>query len=571
MKRFQQIWGAATGFLGQTRRMWFVDFILLGGIAGVVFGLFGVAHEWTMPNIPNEHPDLSISALPYYTMLTLTRGLIGYLMSIIFTLVYGYWAAKDEVAGRVLVPMLDILQSIPILGFMPGLVMAMVALFPSTRVGLELAAIITIFTGQAWNMTFSYYHSLRSVPENLREASTLYNFTWWERLKWLELPISTIGLVWNSMMSMAGGWFFIMISEQFKEARLPGLGSYMAEAVEKGDRLAQVYAIIAMMLMIIALDQFLWRPLVVWSQKFRLDDAGHGEQMESWFLDFLRRSKIVSFFEKHLLKPKPNAKPRPRIVKPDVPLKPNAGGRILSMLTFVTLLCVLGWGGFSLFQLLRENNLETWIKLVGLAFITLGRVLLSTTVATLIALPIGLNIGLSPKLSRHLQPVVQIVASFPAPMLFPMVLALMAKVGISIEWGSIVLMLLGTMWYIVFNVVAGAMAIPADIREAAESYNITGWQRFVKIYFPGVFPYLVTGWVTAAGGAWNTSIVAEYIDKDHKAASGLGSAISQAFTANNLALLAAAVVVMSLVVVTFNRLVWKRLYDLAETRYSLSR
>ena len=571
MKRFQRIWGAATGILGQTQRMWFVDFVLLGGIAGVVFGLFGVAHEWTMPTVTNEPIDLSVTALPYYTMLTLTRGLIGYIMSIVFTMLYGYWAAKDEVAGQVLVPMLDILQSIPILGFMPGLVMAMVALFPSTRVGLELAAVITIFTGQAWNMTFSYYHSLRSIPENLREASTLYNFSWWERLKWLELPISTIGLVWNSMMSMAGGWFFIMISEQFKGGNLPGLGSYMAAAVEKEDHAAQVYAIIAMTLMIIALDQFLWRPLVVWSQKFRLDDAGHGEQMESWFLDFLRRSKIVSFFEKKFLKPNPNAKPRPRVIKSDEPLKPNPIGRILSLLSFVALLCVLIWGGFSLFQLLRQNELKTWIELVGLAFITLGRVLISTTVATLIALPIGLNIGLSPKLSRHLQPVVQIVASFPAPMLFPMVLALMARVGVSIEWGSIVLMLLGTMWYIVFNVVAGAMAIPADIREAAESYNITGWQRFVKIYFPGVFPYLVTGWVTAAGGAWNTSIVAEYIDSTHPAARGLGSAISQAFSVSNLAKLAAAVVVMSVVVVTFNRLVWKRLYDLAETRYSLSR
>ncbi len=570
MIKFRQIWGAASGYLSVSRRIW-VDFILLAGFAGVVFGLFGVAHEWALPKVAQiqEKFDLSPSLLPYYTLLTLTRGLIGYVFSIVFTLVYGYWAAKDHVAERLLVPMLDILQSIPILGFMPGLILAMVALFPSNRVGLELAAIITIFTGQAWNMTFSYYHSLRSVPENLNEAATLYNFTWWERLKWLELPISTIGLVWNSMMSMAGGWFFIMISEQFKDNTLPGLGSYMSEAVTQKNGPAQIYAIISMMLMIIALDQLLWRPLVVWSQKFRLDDAGQAEAMESWFLDFLRRSRILAFLEGLFFK----RKERPARVKPVAVEAPKAtrSSKIFSSILFLLLLIILGWGGIQLFNLLRQNDAMTWSNLVQVSFVTLGRVLASTAIATLIALPLGLVIGLSPKLSRSLQPIVQIVASFPAPMLFPMVLALMGTLGIDIDWASIALMLLGTMWYIVFNVVAGAMAIPADIREAAESYNITGWQRFRQIYFPGVFPYLVTGWVTAAGGAWNTSIVAEFIDTNHRAWSGLGGEISFAFAKGNLSRLAAAVVVMSMVVVLFNRLVWKRLYHLAETRYSLSR
>ena len=578
MIRFTRFWGSAVGFLDRSRRMWWVDFILLAGLLGLVFGLFGVAHEWTVPHRDKVDINLSPLALPYYTFLTLVRGLIGYLLSIIFTLLYGYWAAKDHVAERVLVPMLDILQSIPILGFLPGLVTALLALFPGNNVGLEMAVILAIFTSQAWNMTFSYYHSLRSVPENLHECATLYNFTWWERLKWLEIPISMIGLVWNSMMSMAGGWFFITVAESFQlgdqDYRLPGLGAYISVANDENNKLAQFYGIAAMILMIVALDQLLWRPVVVWSEKFRIDDGGHPEKTESWVLNFLRRSKILEFMETKFFKPRDRVRtPRPKVVIETEAPKPSSAGKIISTLLFVGLIGVLAYGGVLLVVLLKANSLHDWLRLVGMSMLTLGRVLSAVTLATLIALPIGLKIGLSPKLSSTIQPVIQVMASFPAPMLFPLALWVMAQVGIDLMWGSILLMLLGTQWYLLFNVAAGAMAIPADIREAADGYGVKGFLRFWTIYLPGVFPYLVTGWVTAAGGAWNASIVSEYVTVAGKAqhTRGIGAEIAIASASKNNSYLAAAVVVMSVVVVLFNRLVWKRMYDLAETKYSLSR
>src|SRR5512138_845730 len=297
MRRVALAFGQAVAFLDRSRRVGWLDLALVAGVGAAIYGLVGMAREWTGALRPTVEIDLSLRALPGYALLSLSRGLAAYVLSLLFTLGYGYWAARDRVAERVLVPALDILQSIPVLGFMPGLVLGLVAAFPHSNVGLELAAVIMIFTGQAWNMTFSYYHSLRSIPPDQHEASVVYRFSWWQRLKWVELPFSTMGLVWNSMMSMAGGWFFLMINEAFvlgdQDFRLPGLGSYMSVAVAKGDGGAMVAAVVAMALMIIAVDQLLWRPVVVWAQKFRVEESGQTEAMESWFLDFLRRSRFL--------------------------------------------------------------------------------------------------------------------------------------------------------------------------------------------------------------------------------------------------------------------------------------
>jgi NitT/TauT family transport system permease protein len=574
-------WGHATALLDRTRRFGAVDLLVLVGLAGLLYGLVDLAREWAGGLRPSVDIDLDNPwALPRYTFFSLSRGLIAYALSLAFTLAYGYWAAKDRTAERVLVPLLDILQSIPVLSFLPGLVLALVALFPTTNAGLELAAVLMIFTGQAWNMTFSFYHSLRSIPQPLQEVAAVYRLGWWQRFKWLEVPYSMIGLVWNSMMSMAGGWFFLMINEAFRlgeqDFRLPGLGSYMSVAVEQGRVGAMLRAVLAMVVMIVALDQLLWRPVVVWAQKFRLEEGGEQPQAHSWFLDWLRRSRLLAAVRDGLgALARRVPVPRHAARAEGEPSAARSGDRAarVSLLVFLALLAVLALGAWKLLGLLRDVSAGQWRETLAAAFWTLGRVLLSTALGTVWAVPAGLAIGLSPRLSRLLQPVVQVAASFPAPMLFPVVIAALSWAGVSLGWGSVVLMLLGTQWYILFNVVAGATAIPADLREAARGYRVSGWRRFTALYLPAVFPYLVTGWVTAAGGAWNASIVAEYVTFRGEVLTtrGLGARISEATARADFPLLAASTLVMAVVVVAFNRVVWRRLYDLAETRFALAR
>jgi len=576
----QRLLSEAFAQLGRARRIPWVDLLLVAGLAGLLFTFIDLGREWTGVHRPSIAIDLSPSALPRYTMFSLIRGLLAYVLSLGFTLVYGYWAAKDRVAGRLLLPLLDILQSIPVLGFMPGLILALVALFPHSNVGLELAAVIMIFTGQAWNMTFSLVHSLRSVPSDLREAATVYRFNWWQRLRRVELPFATIGLVWNSMMSMAGGWFFLMINESFqlgqRDFRLPGIGSYMSVAVEQGRGSAMVLAILAMTTMIVVLDQLLWRPVVVWAQKFRVEEGGEQVLMTSWFLNWFRASRLIRALRRLARRSLRRFTRRPVTVASSPASEPVAAERSAGRLSFLALgilLAVLAWGGVKLVHLLHLVPGRVWGTSITAGFITLGRVLISTLIGTVWALPAGIAIGLSNRLSRVLQPVVQIAAAFPAPMLFPLVIAVLQWAGVSLGWGSILLMLLGTQWYILFNVIAGATAIPADLKEAARSYRLSGWHRFRTLYFPAVFPYLVTGWVTAAGGAWNASIVAEFVTFKGQTlrAPGLGAEISGAAASADFPHLAAAILVMSVLVVAFNRTVWRWCYRLAEERFSLNK
>ena len=581
--QIKKIWGDANALLTRYQKIWWIDLALLLGLIGLIFGMTQVAGEWTGQHRASIEIDLSPWALPKYTFFSLCRGVMAYLISLAFTIAYGYWAAKDHMAEKVLVPLLDILQSIPVLGFMPGLVLALVALFPNSNIGLELAAVIMIFTGQAWNMTFSFYQSLRSVPMYLQEAAAVYRFSWFEKATKLEIPFSMIGLIWNSMMSMAGGWFFLTVSEAFqlgdKDFRLPGLGSYMSVASDKGDDVAKFWGVVAMILMIICLDQFLWRPLVVWGQKFRVEEGGSEEGMTSWFLDFLNRSEILTLLKKLFTRaPKENT-PETQTAKPNtLPAEGTAArretlARLTSVLAFLVLIVTMGYGAWKIVELFLKVRLDQWILIVEEAFVTLVRVIVAVGLSALWTIPVGLWIGLSPRLSRMAQPFVQVAASFPAPMLFSYIIILMKMVGMTLNWGSVALMLLGAQWYILFNVIAGAMAIPSDLLEASRMYRISGWARFTKVLMPGIFPYLVTGMVTSAGGTWNASIVAEYVtDKGQTlTAFGLGSQISVAAAKADFPMLAASVVVMSLMVVSFNRLVWKRMYRLAEEKYSLSK
>ncbi len=580
---WRRAWGGATLALHRAKHLGWADLLVAAGIVGLIFVIIQLAIQWTSPHELHRTSveiDLSPLALPRYTLFSLARGLAAYCISLAFTLVYGFWAAKDQVAGRVLIPLLDILQSIPVLAFLPGLLLGLEAAFPTNNFGMELAATLMIFTGQAWNMTFSFYHSLRSVPQDQQDAATAYHFSWWQRLKWVELPFSTMGLVWNSMMSMAGGWFFLMIAETYRlndcDFRLPGIGSYMQSAVDAGRIDAMVWAMLAMLIMIVGLDQLLWRPVVVSAQKFRVEEGGSQPMMTSWFLNWLRRSRLlrimhgvsVRIIRREQAKRKLAIKPVPVETTPT-----RRWGTAISISAFAILLGLLVYGAWQLTHLLADVTIGQWGDTLVAAVLTLARVLVSTAVGTLWTLPAGLAIGLSPRLSRIFQPIIQVAASFPAPMLFPLIIAGLDWAGISLNWGCIVLMLMGTQWYIMFNIIAGAMAVPADLREAAFSFRFSRWQQFRILFFPAVFPYLITGWVTAAGGAWNASIVAEYVTFKGQVleAHGLGGQISQATAEANFHLLAASVLVMAVVVVLFNRSVWRRLYELAERRYSLSK
>ncbi len=564
--------------LVRSRTVGWANIIVLVGCIGLFFGLLSFAHEVTGQFRPAVDIDLSFWALPRYAFYSLSRGLIAFGLSLAFSLGYGYWAAKDQAARHILVPLLDIMQSIPVLGFMPGLVLALLALFPSSNVGLELASVIMIFTGQVWNMTFSFYHSLRTIPADLSEASSVYRFGSWQRFRQLELPSAAIGLVWNGMMSMAGGWFFLMVSESFilgdKDFRLPGIGSYMSVAVHEGNVPAMIAAIVAMVIMIVALDQLLWRPLVVWAQRFRFEERASEEEMTSWFWRLLHRANLGALLQRGLARLFRAVRPHPRrrAAAPESRSSPGPA-RAVSLAVLAVLVLALAGGAWALVQIMHHLAAGEWARILGAGGVTLLRVCAATLLGTLWAVPVGIAIGLNPRLSRALQPVVQITASFPAPMLFPLVVGGLSMAGVSLGWGSILLMLMGTQWYILFNSIAGATAVPSDLKEAAQTYHLGRWRTFRTLYLPVVMPYLVTGWVTAAGGAWNASIVAEYVmyKGSGLTAWGLGSTISQAAQNADLAELAASVVVMAFLVVLVNRIVWQRLYSWTETRFSLSR
>lgn len=576
-KIFHKIWGGFS-IPQRTIRFRWIDFLLIFGIAGLFYGLVSVEKEWSGVWNPIVDIDLNPWALPKYTFFSMVRGILAYGLSLIFTLIYGSWAAKDKIAEKVLVPLLDVLQSIPVLGFMPGLVLSFVGLFHQSNIGLELAAIVMIFTGQVWNMTFSFYHSLSTVPAEMRQVASTFRFNWWQTFKWVEVPYAAIGLIWNSMMSMSGGWFFLMISEAFvlghHDFRLPGVGSYMSVAVNRGDMPAIGYAIAAMITMIVLLDLFLWRPVVVWSRKFKLEETGSQMVTSSFFLNWLRKAGLLWYIRgifnifanigfNYLFSKRKTHK--------EVPTKVALSLRVFVCLIYAAFVGVFGFGCWKLFQLLQSLSLSDWRHISWYGCMTLSRVLSAVAIGTLWTLPTGLMIGLSPKLSRVLQPVIQVVASFPAPMLFVPIIIFLHNLGVGLEYGSVILMLLGTQWYILFNVIAGAMSIPADLREASRLFQMSRWQRMKNLYFPSVFPFLVTGWVTAAGGAWNASIIAEYATFRGQTLStpGLGAMISQSAEKADLAVLTGAVLAMSAFVVVFNRVVWRSLYRVAQDRYSM--
>jgi NitT/TauT family transport system permease protein len=561
------------------RSSFVADAAVFAGLLAILYALFASGRIWFAPFTPVADISASPRALPLYAAYSLVRMAVAYGLSMLFALAYGLTAAKSDRAAKIMLPLLDILQSIPVLSFLPGVMLAMVALFPGRQLGLELGSILLIFTGQAWNIAFSFYASLKGIPRELDEAARLYRFGKWQRFSELELPFAAIGLVWNSMMSVAGGWFFLMACEMFvlgqRDFRLPGLGSYLQVAAGAGDTRAILWGMAAMIAVIVLLDQMVWRPAIAWSDKFKIETV-EGVPPQSFVLNVLRRSGILAAFYRVAIQPLSERVTLAVAANKTSQTKetngaPNAALEWLGRAAGAIVLIAIGWLAYRALRSMAELGQRELIVLARDAGLTFVRVNVSLLLGALWAVPAGVWIGTTPRVAKVAQPLVQVAASVPATALFPVLLLLLIRAGGGMGLAAMALMLLGTQWYILFNVIAGAMAIPTDLKEATRVFRFTGWERWRRLILPAIFPYLVTGMLTASGGAWNASIVAEYFHFQGQTLSvrGLGAAISRATDAGNLPVLLAATIVMSLIVVTMNRTLWQQLYRLAATRYKL--
>ncbi len=505
------------------RRTWpfFADMgVAFCGLA-IFFAVVNTGAYWLgrpIPVVPISH---SISALPVYAFYSIVRIGIAYLLSLTFAITYGYTAAYNPRVEPYMIAVLDVLQSIPVLSFLPPVVLAMVALIPGHQMGIELGVILLIFTGQVWNLAFSFYSSLKSIPREMIEASRIYRYSAWQRFWQLEMPYSAIGLVWNSIVSVAGGWFALIACEMFtmgeRNFQLPGLGSYLQTATYSGDMRALVAGFAVVILIVVATDQLIWRPLIAWSDKFKFEQVESAERITSPVLTLLKRSTLLSSFPgrvwNRIEEPIYHRMAQTRECRLVRPLDEQQDRRKISpalWLVAAAATAAILWGAAHAFLMLRT---VTWAELrlllegAGATFLRVNAALLISAAWTI---PVGVSIGLNPRLARIVQPVAQVLASVPATAFFPILLIGLVQIGGGLGVGSIALMLLGTQWYILFNVIAGAMSIPSDLREVASLYRFTRWQRWTRLILPGIFPYLITGMVTASGGAWNASVFAEY-------------------------------------------------------------
>jgi NitT/TauT family transport system permease protein len=571
------------------RRSWpFVLDLCVAGIGLACFyGVVQLARYWFGHPMPQITISLSPRALPRYAFYSIVRIWLAYALSLLFAIGYGYTAAYNRRVEALMIAGLDILQSIPVLSFLPGVMLAMVALIPSRQLGVELGAILLIFTGQVWNMAFSFYSSLKSIPRELREAATIYRFSPWQRLIELELPYSAIGLVWNSMVSVAGGWFFLMACEMFvlgsRDFRLPGLGSYLQTAASTGNATAIIWGLFTMIAIIVATDQLLWRPVIAWSDKFKFEQVETTSRVRSPLLHLLQHSRGLRNLRQHTVEPFAEsiyqrlAQNRERTAETKRQLPASALRRrarwnaILRAVALIVVFAGVLYAAIHALSLLREVKRSEFFEILLGALATFLRVNTALLLASAWTIPAGVAIGFHPRLARIAQPLAQIAASVPATALFPVILLALVQIGGGLGIGSILLMMLGTQWYILFNVIAGAMAIPTDLREVATLFRFTTAQRWRTLILPGIFPYLITGLVTASGGAWNASIIAEYFRLENQTMQtlGLGAVISAATDSGKFQILLLATIVMATMVVTINRLVWRPLYRLAETRYKM--
>jgi len=572
-----------TGLLARFARRQFTpnryDLIALALIGAVAVLVVHGAQQMNLPvaHLQTEPVVLDPARLPEYALRSTLRMFAAIFLSLGFTFAVATLAAKSRKAELVIVPMLDICQSIPIMAFLAFTLTFFINLFPTSELGAECAAIFVVFTSQAWNMAFSFYQSLRTLPVDLVEVSQQFHLSPWQKFRKLELPFATPALVWNTMMSMSGGWFFVVASEYFTvgktQVTLPGIGSWLAMAIDRQDFVSVTWAVGAMAVVIVIYDQLVFRPIVAWADKFRFEQTASENQPESWFYDLLRRTRLFRRIGRPfagLL----SALPRPRrmIRATPRPLPPEAA-RWFDRLWFAVVGVAGAWAVWTIYRYLSANlKLHDLVLAFGLGLITLFRVLILIVIASLIWVPIGVWIGLRPAWSQRIQPVAQFLAAFPANVIFPF-----AVIGI-VTWRLdpniwlSPLIILGTQWYILFNVVAGASALPNDLKEAAGIFHLRSWQRWRDLILPGIFPYYVTGALTASGGSWNASVVAEMVSWGHTKleAAGLGAFIAKASNAGDFPRVALGATVMSIFVITLNRSVWRPMYAYAEKNLLLN-
>lgn len=557
------------------------DVLVAVAVFLILFLVVRIVSAADVPLPPSNDSEISTdpTSLPYYALCSLLRMFVGLFFSYAFALIFGYWAAHSLKAERILVPALDVLQSVPVLGFLSITVTAFLALFPGSQLGLECAAIFAIFTAQAWNLAFSMYNSSLTMSNELTEMSALFGLNSWLRFWRLEVPNAMIGLIWNGMMSMGGAWFFLTAAETISVSgqsySLPGVGAYAGIAIDEGNMGHVAWAIVTMAVLVILVNVLFWRPLVAWAERFKNEQSTAASTPKSAVLNIVRAARLPSGVG--------NARRSAsgqislavtRFSRPRRTLATTSAAK-RRLWDAVFWVVVLGGLAFGLYHLLvyvtKDSGFGTFLEPLGLGFLTMLRVAAVLVLSTLIWVPIGIKIGLNPKLSRIAQPLVQIFASFPANFLFPFVTTFLVATGISINWGAIVLMMLGAQWYILFNVIAGAQAMPSDLREAMSNMRVGGWLWWKRFALPAVMPAYVTGGITASGGAWNASIVAEVVSfgSTTLTAAGLGAYISEASESGNQQQLLTGVIVMSVFVLVINRILWKRLYALSEKRYSL--
>ena len=549
----------------------------------LVFGLLLLAakgaRETLAPLSALKEPVISLDPvnLPEYALRTTLRMLAAMIASLVFTVTYGTLAAKSRRAELVLVPLLDILQSVPVLGYISFTVVFFMSLFPGRVAGAEAAAIFAIFTSQAWNMTFSFYQSLRTVPRDLEEAAHSFSFSAWQRFWRLEAPFAMPGLVWNMMMSMSGGWFFVVASEAItvgdRTITLPGIGAYLAQATAEKDLAAVGWVVLTMTAVIILYDQLMFRPLVAWADKFRFEQTSAQTVPGSWFLDLLQRSRLLGTVTNpgslllHALARRRFAPLRQGIAS----VRPSHS-TIVDVLWFIAVAAGAVFAAWKIIDFVAAGvGWDDVLDALKLGLFTLTRVVVLIAVASLIWVPIGVEVGLRPHLAEKIQPLAQFLAAFPANLLFPVFVVAIVRFELNPDIWLSPLIILGTQWYILFNVVAGTMAYPNDFREAATNFRMRGWQWWRQVMLPGIFPYFVTGAITAAGGAWNASIVAEAVSwGDTKVtAHGLGAYIAENTAAGDYPRIVLGIAVMSMLVTLFNRLLWRPLYAYAEERLRL--
>ena len=555
------------------------DAAALACVVGLLVAIAAAARGTLVPisQIQATPIDLAPGRLPEYALRTTLRMFAALFASLLFTFTYAPLAAKSRRAGKIMIPLLDILQSVPILGFLSFTVAFFMSLFPGQVLGLELAAIFAIFTSQAWNMAFSFYQALTTIPADLDEATRLYRLTPWQRFWRLEVPFAMPGLVWNTMLSMSGGWFFVVASEAITLGdntwQLPGIGSYVAAALEARDITAVFWAIGAMLLVILLYDQLVFRPLVAWSAKFRFEVVAGATAEDPWVLKLLRRTRVLQVATDALaqgfgyLTSRPLGRPAGTTARRG-PRSSLAGDIVFGTLVALAVAAALR----EVYEYVAATL--SWpdvVQAVLLGSITLLRVAVLMMLAAAVWVPVGVWLGLRPAWARRVQPLAQFLAAFPANLMFPIFVIVIVRYSLNTDIFLTPLMVLGTQWYILFNVIAGASAFPGDLQEAAKNFRVSGWLWWRRVMLPGILPYFVTGAITASGGSWNAAIVAEVASwGDTKlSAHGLGAYIAQATDAGDFHKIVLGVVVMSLYVVLFNRLLWRPLYAYSSRRTSL--